>query len=118
MKLLLKHKSVLQKWGFQFEGEGGGYLSHVPYMAREMDPFQLDLGIQEYLEILENGGSDRAVPPLLQQQISSLACRNAIKFGDELTLEECHSMVEKLLKTKLPFQCAHGRPSMIPLALI
>lgn len=115
MKHLLKHQTVLNKWGFLFEG---GYLSHVPHLAREMDPYELDMGIKEYLDTLENGGSDRAVPPLLQQLIASLACRNAIKFGDELTMEECHAMVENLLKTKLPFQCAHGRPSMVPLALV
>ncbi|AOW02467.1 hypothetical protein LXG23DRAFT_22392 [Yarrowia lipolytica] len=115
MKHLLKHQTVLNKWGFRFEG---GYLNHVPHLAREMDPYQLDMGIKEYLETLENGGSDRAVPALLQQLVASFACRNAIKFGDELTLEECHTMVENLLKTKLPFQCAHGRPSMVPLALI
>lgn len=115
MKHLLKHQTVLNKWGFHFDG---GYLNHVPHLAREMDPYQLDVGIKEYLDTLENGGSDRAVPPLLQQLIASLACRNAIKFGDELTVEECHTMVENLLKTKLPFQCAHGRPSMVPLALI
>lgn len=115
LKQLLKHQTVLNKWGFLFEG---GYLSHVPHLAREMDPYELDMGIKEYLDTLENGGSDRAVPPLLQQLIASLACRNAIKFGDELTMDECHTMMENLLKTKLPFQCAHGRPSMVPLALL
>lgn len=115
MKLLLKYQLVLEKWGFLFEN---GYLTHVPFLSRDMDPFDLDLGLKEYLQMLENGGSESAVPPLLQQQVASWACRNAVKFGDHLTIEECHVMVEKLLKTKLPFQCAHGRPSMVPLALV
>lgn len=36
-------------------------------------------------------------------------------FNDPLELEECKVLVEKLGKCMFPFQCAHGRPSMIPL---
>lgn len=38
----------------------------------------------------------------------------AIKFGDQLTLEECNFYVNQLSKCKLPFQCAHGRPTVAP----
>lgn len=36
-------------------------------------------------------------------------------FGDKLALEECRSLIEHLAKCDFPFQCAHGRPSMVPL---
>ena len=39
----------------------------------------------------------------------------AIKFGDPLTLTECKDLLKSLTKCKLPFQCAHGRPSVVPL---
>ncbi|KAM3498992.1 hypothetical protein MY10362_007724 [Beauveria mimosiformis] len=39
----------------------------------------------------------------------------AIMFNDELTLAECTSLIRRLAKCSLPFQCAHGRPSMAPL---
>ncbi|OAR00030.1 hypothetical protein LLEC1_00477 [Akanthomyces lecanii] len=43
-------------------------------------------------------------------------CRSgAIMFNDELTLAECTSLIRKLAQCSLPFQCAHGRPSMAPL---
>lgn len=48
--------------------------------------------------------------------INSRACRSAIMFNDELTLEQCTLLIEKLASCAFPFQCAHGRPSMIPLA--
>lgn len=35
-------------------------------------------------------------------------------FNDELTLDECTSLIASLARCSLPFQCAHGRPSMIP----
>lgn len=40
----------------------------------------------------------------------------AIKFNDSLTSEESCRLMEALSSCQLPFQCAHGRPSMMPLA--
>lgn len=36
-------------------------------------------------------------------------------FNDELTEEECKQLVRRLSRCAFPFQCAHGRPSMVPL---
>ena len=36
-------------------------------------------------------------------------------FNDELTVAECTSLIRRLAECSLPFQCAHGRPSMAPL---
>ena len=38
----------------------------------------------------------------------------AIKFGDSLTLRECEALIRDLSRCDLPFQCAHGRPSVMP----
>lgn len=54
-------------------------------------------------------------PPSVKRIAASKACRTAIKFGDILNLLECTDIVENLSKTRLPFQCAHGRPSVVPL---
>ena len=39
----------------------------------------------------------------------------AIMFGDVLDIDECHNMITKLKSCKIPFQCAHGRPSVAPI---
>lgn len=54
-------------------------------------------------------------PPFLNRILSSKACHSAIKFGDELTNEECFQLIQLLFQTQFPFQCAHGRPSIVPL---
>lgn len=46
---------------------------------------------------------------------SKQACRSAIMFGDELTKAECEDLLQRLSKCHLPFECAHGRPSIVPL---
>ncbi|KAJ5502135.1 hypothetical protein N7463_005009 [Penicillium fimorum] len=47
--------------------------------------------------------------------LNSRACRTAIMFNDPLNLEECQALVSRLARCAFPFQCAHGRPSMVPI---
>lgn len=54
-------------------------------------------------------------PRGILDMLNSRSCRSAIMFNDELTIEECRTLVKRLAKCTFPFQCAHGRPSMIPL---
>ena len=54
-------------------------------------------------------------PQGILDMLNSRACRSAIMFNDELSLEECEDLIAKAAKCAFPFQCAHGRPSMVPL---
>ena len=93
----------------------------------------------EYLDALQGGGAAaERVPPAVYRRLQSKvcgrcsgsrlrqrparpapqACRSAIMFGDELTLAECVDLVRALARCRLPFQCAHGRPSVVPLVAL
>lgn len=65
----------------------------------------------------EEGGSlaTNTCPQRLLDMLNSRACRSAIMFNDELTKEEGQTLIQRLGKCAFPFQCAHGRPSMVPL---
>lgn len=54
-------------------------------------------------------------PQGLIDMLNSRACRSAIMFNDELSNEQCSILVKKLARCMFPFQCAHGRPSLVPL---
>lgn len=47
--------------------------------------------------------------------LNSRACRSAIMFNDVLSREQCELLVRRLAECRFPFQCAHGRPSLVPL---
>ncbi|XP_021035060.1 DNA mismatch repair protein Mlh3 isoform X2 [Mus caroli] len=73
--------------------------------------------IREQVELLQTTGSIQGTLPLtVQKVLASQACHGAIKFNDRLSLEESCRLIEALSLSQLPFQCAHGRPSMLPLA--
>ena len=54
-------------------------------------------------------------PQGILDMLNSRACRSAIMFNDQLSREQCQELISKLAECAFPFQCAHGRPSMIPL---
>jgi DNA mismatch repair protein MLH3 len=54
-------------------------------------------------------------PQGILDMVNSRACRSAIMFNDTLSLQECKDLVHRLASCAFPFQCAHGRPSMVPL---
>lgn len=54
-------------------------------------------------------------PQSIIDMLNSRSCRSAIMFNDILSLEECEQLVTQLSHCAFPFQCAHGRPSMVPI---
>ncbi|KAB5585612.1 hypothetical protein GE09DRAFT_983593 [Coniochaeta sp. 2T2.1] len=68
----------------------------------------------------EDGGNDwvrkfHGCPQGIVDLINSRSCRSAIMFNDYLSKEQCQGLVLRLADCVFPFQCAHGRPSMVPL---
>jgi len=57
----------------------------------------------------------RDCPQGIIDMLNSRSCRSAVMFNDDLADEDCRTLVKKLATCSFPFQCAHGRPSMIPL---
>ena len=58
------------------------------------------------------------LPHCVLELLKLEACRYAIKFGDELTIEECDGLIKHLKVCESPFICAHGRPSIVSLASV
>ncbi|EER43509.1 DNA mismatch repair protein [Histoplasma capsulatum H143] len=54
-------------------------------------------------------------PKAIVDLLNSRACRSSIMFNDILSPAECQNLISKLALCAFPFQCAHGRPSMIPI---
>ncbi|KAI9145291.1 hypothetical protein BKA69DRAFT_1172273, partial [Paraphysoderma sedebokerense] len=76
-----------------------------------------------FLDELSSSGGGREVgrnicPRGILEVLHSKACRSAIMFGDRLTNAQCQRIIGRLAECSLPFQCAHGRPSMSPIFAI
>lgn len=128
---LLFHEDVVRSWGFDFEflpsetsfgmfsvesvhGEGFVELRVTPRVDTRIANAE---DFREYIQMLSQtlSLSEHLRPPVITRFLHSRACRTAIMFGDWLSVSQCQELIHQLQHCKLPFQCAHGRPSIVPL---
>lgn len=81
--------------------------THTSGMVMDTEP-SAELGSDHWHRRIIN------CPQGILDLLTSRSCRSAIMFNDELTHEECLTLIARLAACIFPFQCAHGRPSMIP----
>ena len=54
------------------------------------------------------------IPKAVKRILASRSCKAAIKFGDKLLPDDMKKLLRDLSQCKLPYQCAHGRPTLFP----
>jgi len=47
----------------------------------------------------------------------SFSCRAAVKAGSDLTEHEMRSLITQLFRTRMPFVCPHGRPTVLRVSI-
>jgi len=52
-----------------------------------------------------------------EHALANVACKAAIKANYFLTVSEMREMIEQLERTKAPYSCCHGRPTMVHFSL-
>lgn len=58
----------------------------------------------------------RGVPQIIREKIASMACKAAVKGNNTLTYEEADQLIEQLLELDNPYNCPHGRPTIISMS--
>uniref|UniRef100_A0A0W0GAP6 MutL C-terminal dimerisation domain-containing protein n=1 Tax=Moniliophthora roreri TaxID=221103 RepID=A0A0W0GAP6_MONRR len=91
-----------------------GFIAQVDSSAVDLSRAR-DMGSESRIKDNDWLKALRWCPRQLLDLVNSKACRGAIMFNDSLTHEQCTRLVTQLADTALPFQCAHGRPSLVPL---
>ncbi|GEQ71728.1 hypothetical protein JCM33374_g5414 [Metschnikowia sp. JCM 33374] len=120
---------IMTQFGIDFQlKENSLTVTHLPcYLHKYTDPVWMKSCLIQYCAHLENQANfkflknssnwffvQRSFPRAVSDAIASLACRSSIKFGKVLTKGEMRYLLIALGKCNLPFQCAHGRPTVIP----
>lgn len=113
--LFVNHKNELKRNGFIFERKGKSYfLTSVPELFKDRNIIQL---MQDLLWELEQPNSKNDVDRHTNRLLSFLACRSAVKAGDDLTQDEMKTLLKELSATKSPYTCPHGRPTSFEVSL-
>lgn len=115
---LQKHGGFVEGWGFRWRAGAADHevvVTHVPnILGTFLEPKDLK-GVVSAAEASQVGGRP-SVPPVILHILTFKACRRAIKFNDHLEQAQMERLMRELSRCELPFQCAHGRPTVYPLA--
>ena len=109
--LLLRHRKIFERLGFEFEPAGGTsvLLSAVPVrLGSKRPPEEL---VPDMLEqLLDDSGGKL---PVEGEYAARAACHAAVRAHDELTVEEAQELLRQLRNCRQGRLCPHGRPTMI-----
>ena len=114
-EIFKSNEAIFNALGFEIELFGGStfIISSVPASIAKENIENILLNV---LSDLSDDKKTRAVINPSEKLIEYVACRSAIKFGKDLSIDEMASLIMQLDCLKRPYTCPHGRPSMIQLS--
>lgn len=111
---LERYKDAFAGLGFTIESFGGN-----EYCIREVPANLYGIGERDlFMELLdavsqENGTMDTEV---IASKIATMACKMSIKGNQRVSLMEVEHLLDELMKLENPYQCPHGRPTIIKMS--
>jgi len=108
------HRELLAKLGFEVEGFGGHTLL-VNSVPMPHPRFDAERCLRETLAAL-TGDRESAAHAKHERLAATVACKAAMKAGDELSLGEMRALFIALGDTKLPAHDVHGRSTIVQLS--
>lgn len=111
---LKKYMEEFEKLGYAIEHFGGKEyaICAVPANIFGVDVKQLFLEMFGELEKL-NG---KMTPDIILHQIATMSCKAAIKGNQRITKAEMEQLFDDLMKLENPYNCPHGRPTIISMS--
>ena len=106
-----EHSDSFAALGFEIEHFGGTEyaLRGVPVDLYGHSERELFLSILDELAEGNSRGSYLAI----EEKIADMACKASVKGGDRLSQAEVEALIDELLTLDNPYNCPHGRPTII-----
>ena len=113
-QLLEKYLENFKNIGFQIEPFGGQdyAVRAVPSDLYTLDSEDVLMGIVDNL----SNETGKMVPDIINEKIASMSCKAAVKGNSKLSYEEADKLIEQLLQLDNPYNCPHGRPTIISMS--
>ena len=114
-EVLERFKEQFTKLGFEIEHFGGAEYSicGVPDNLYRLNTRDV---LIEMLDELTDGISERATTDVILDKIASMSCKAAVKGSQRLSLQEMEQLMKDLMKLDNPYNCPHGRPTIIAMS--
>lgn len=98
--------------GFEIERfQGNDYaLRAVPSGFMKLEEKEI---FESLLDELSENVKDTAEVSLIHDRLAQMSCKAAVKGGNRLSLMEADKLLSDLLSLDNPYNCPHGRPTMV-----
>lgn len=113
--LFQRYESAFRDLGFQVEpfGAHAYAMRAVPLDLYGAGEKELFLSILDELSEEKNAPGD---PSLITQRIATMACKASVKGNTAMTEQEMAALIDELLTLDNPYNCPHGRPTIISMS--
>ncbi len=112
--LLNQYMEHFQEIGFEIETFGGQDFAvrAVPSDLYSLDSYDV---LMEIIDALSNENG-KILPTLITEKIASMSCKAAVKGNSRLSPSEADALINQLLSLENPYNCPHGRPTIISMS--
>ena len=113
-EMLEKYRPQIEQFGYEVVHFGGKeyMISAIPDNLFNIDMKDL------FIEMLDDfsNSTGRQTPDIITEKVASMSCKAAVKGNDKLTLPEINKLIDELLSLDNPYNCPHGRPTIISMS--
>ena len=110
--ILHTYEDAFAQLGFEIEAFGGSEyaLRSVPVDLYGCSERELFLAV---LDELSQETGNRGSFQVIEEKIASMSCKAAVKGNNRLSFQEAEELIDELLTLDNPYNCPHGRPTII-----
>lgn len=106
-----EYADAFSSLGFEVENFGGNEyaIRGIPMDLYGHSPRELFVNVLDELMDYPGKGSFE----IIEEKIASMSCKAAVKGNNVLSFKEAESLIDELLTLDNPYNCPHGRPTII-----
>ena len=111
IEMLEKYREQIDAFGYEIEPFGGKEyaVTAIPADFTGIDTKTMFLEmLDDFANINENDS-----PNAIMEKVASMSCKAAIKGNQHISRPEAERLIDELLELENPYNCPHGRPTII-----
>ena len=113
-ELFLKYRSCFTEMGFEIEefGEKAYAVRAVPANLPGVARREILMELLDSLSDITGSGNSES----LMDKVASMSCKAAVKGNHQMSAMEAKALIDELLSLENPYNCPHGRPTIISMS--
>lgn len=113
-QVLKDNMEIITNMGFEIESFGGNEYAIRAVPVELYGASGKDMVMEIIDDLMENPG--RVSNETMKSRIATMACKAAVKGNNRLQPAEVRELVTELMTLENPYNCPHGRPTMISMS--